>query len=155
MLSEFGVIILFIIGGLLFIGITFSISKIWRPNRPNEEKLTTYESGEEPLGNANIQFNVRFYIVALIFLLFDIELVFLFPWSVVFGQKKLIDETHGLWGWFTLIEMGIFILLLALGLAYVWKRGFLEWVRPEQKTPTFESKIPDNIYQKVNQKYAK
>ena len=155
MLSNFGIIILFVIGAILFVAVTFGISKLWRPNNPTEEKITTYESGEEPLGNANIQFNVRFYIVALIFILFDVELVFLFPWSVVFGQKKLLDETHGWWGWFTLIEMAIFIFLLVIGLAYAWRRGYLDWVRPEQKELTFESNIPTSAYTKVNKKYAK
>ena len=154
MLSSFGIVLLFIITALLFVTATFGISRWLRPNNPNEEKLTTYESGEEPVGNANIQFNVRFYVVALIFILFDVELVFLFPWATVFGNAELIKETKGLWGWFSLAEMMIFVGILALGLAYVWAKGYLDWVKPEQKTANFISKIPMELYKKVNEKYS-
>src|SRR5215510_10849603 len=104
-LSAFGEILLFIIGGIVFILVTLLVSRIVRPNRPNPEKLSTYESGEEPITAAWTQFNIRFYIVALIFLLFEVEIVFLFPWATVFANKKLIQETNGAWGWFSLIEM--------------------------------------------------
>src|SRR5215510_6574695 len=109
-ISEFGEVLLFLIGGSLFILITFLVSKLVRPNRPNAQKLSTYESGEEPISTAWTQFNIRFYIVALIFILFEVELVFLFPWATIFSRKELIEETNGLWGWFSFAEMLIFIL---------------------------------------------
>ena len=130
------------------------LAKLIRPNRPNVEKLSTYESGEEPEGTANIRFNVRFYVVALIFILFDVELVFLFPWATIFADKQLIAETNGLWGWFTFAEMLVFVAILALGLAYAWIKGHLDWVRPQVKTTPFENKIPMDLYDKVNQKYS-
>jgi NADH-quinone oxidoreductase subunit A len=151
--SEFGGILLFIIGGILFVLLAMTVARLLRPNRPNEEKLTSYECGEEAVGSAWGPFNVRFYIIALIFILFDIELVFLFPWAVVFGQKTLIASTNGLWGWFALAEMGIFIVVLAIGLAYAWAKGYLDWIRPDIKSPVFESKVPSQLYQQVNEKY--
>ena len=119
-----------------------------RPVRPTPEKQTTYESGEEPSGTAWGQFNVRFYIVALIFLLFEAELVFLFPWATVFGKEELIQQTNGLWGKFSMIETFIFIGILLVGLAYVWAKGMLEWVRPKPKTSSYQSKIPESAYDK-------
>nr|WKN39835.1 NADH-quinone oxidoreductase subunit A [Tunicatimonas sp. TK19036] len=152
-LSGFGEILLFIIGGALFVLITLLVARFIRPDRPNEEKLTTYESGEDPLGTAWGQFNPRFYIIALIFILFDVEIVFLFPWATVFGQKALIEQTGGVWGWFALVEMTIFILILALGLAYAWAKGFLDWVKPHVKVPHYNSPVPPEMYQQINQKY--
>ena len=116
-LSEFGEILLFIIGSLLFMVVTILVASLIRPSRPNPQKLTTYESGEEPVSNAWTQFNVRFYVVALIFLLFEVEIVFLFPWATIFAKKELIQQTNGAWGWFSLLEMLLFIGILALGLA--------------------------------------
>jgi NADH-quinone oxidoreductase subunit A len=88
MLTDFGYILLFVIAALILLGVMLTIAKFLRPHNPNEEKLTTYESGEEPLGNANIQFNVRFYVVALIFVLFEVELLFLFPGRSFSGIKS-------------------------------------------------------------------
>jgi NADH-quinone oxidoreductase subunit A len=101
-----------------------------------------------------VQFNAKFYVVALIFILFDVELVFLFPWATVFGNATLIEQTNGLWGWFTLAEMFIFVGILALGLAYVWAKGYLDWVKPDLRTPKFKSKVPIEMYEQVNKKYA-
>lgn len=155
MLSDFGTIFLFIIAAIALIIGMLALAKIIRPSRPNEEKLTTYESGEDPIGNANIQFNVRFYVVAIVFLLFEVELIFLFPWATVFGQANLITQTDGLWGWFSLIEMLIFVGILALGLAYAWSKGYLDWVRPQPKIPQITTKVPTHLYQNVNDKYSK
>jgi len=154
MVSDFGYILLFLLTALAFLALTLGTARLLRPHRPNEEKLTTYESGEDPEGNANVQFNIRYYVVALVFLLFDVELVFLFPWATVFGNARLIRETDGLWGWFSLVEMGIFLLILALGLAYAWVKGHLDWVKPQAQVPNFESKVPTDVYGKINEKYA-
>jgi NADH-quinone oxidoreductase subunit A len=154
MISEFGQVLLMIIGGLLFLVMTMLVAKIIRPKRPNPEKLSTYECGEEPVGDAWGQFNVRFYIIALVFVLFDVELVFVFPWATVFGDKNFIEESNGAWGWFSLIEMFVFLGILILGLAYVWVKGYLNWVKPEQKLPDFKSPVPKHLYDQVNQKYT-
>jgi NADH-quinone oxidoreductase subunit A len=152
-ISEFGQILLFIIGGALFIIITLFVSKLIRPDRPGAEKLTAYESGEEPVGAAWTQFNIRFYIVALIFILFEIEIIFLFPWATVFAKKEYIAETNGAWGWFAVIEAVIFIFVLALGLAYAWAKGHLDWIKPKPESSPFESPVPREYYQKINQQY--
>lgn len=95
-----------------------------RPSRFSEEKLTTYECGENPEGSAWIQFNIRFYVFALIFVVFDVEAVFLLPWAVVFKSLGLLAFAEGL----------VFIAILAVALVYVWRKGDLEWVRAEDRT---------------------
>lgn len=97
-----------------------------RPHRPYPEKLTSYECGEEPIGNAWIRFNVRFYVIALIFLIFEVEIVFLFPWALVYRELGL----------FAFIEMAVFLLILLVGLAYVWVKGDLDWDKPRPEIPT-------------------
>lgn len=145
-ISGFGVVLLFILGGVGFVMVTLLVGKLLRPVRPNEEKQTTYESGEDPVKSAWGIFNVRFYVIALIFLLFETELVFLFPWATVFADEQLMEETDGLWGKFALIETFIFIGILALGLAYVWANGMLDWAMPKPDASTYQSKIPDSAY---------
>lgn len=152
-ISGFGIVVLFMLGGLIFILVTLAVGRLLRPNRPNAEKLTTYESGEDPESNAWGFFNVRYYVVALVFLLFEVELVFLFPWAVVFGDAEKIAETNGLWGWFSLTETFIFVGLLAVGLVYVWANGMLDWVKPNVKTKDIESSVPPALYQDLNKKY--
>ena len=154
-LSDFGEVLLFLVAGIIFIVVTQLVSKILRPVRPNPEKLSSYESGEEAIGSAWVQFNIQFYIIALIFLLFEVEIVFLFPWSTVFANKGMIEGTKGVWGWFSLIEMLIFIAILALGLAYAWVNGYLDWVKPNPKPTPFVSPVPKDMYDKVNEKYKK
>ena len=154
-LSGFGQVLLYIIGGIIFILISLFASRLLRPDRPNPQKLSTYESGEEPVTAAWTQFNIRFYIVALIFLLFEVEILFLFPWVTVFSDKTLLQETNGLWGWFSVIEVVIFIFILALGLAYAWVNGHLEWVKPEPDPTHIKSPVPAALYLKINEQYAK
>jgi len=153
-LSEFGEILLYIIGGVAFVTITFLASRLLRPHRPNPEKLAVYESGEEPISSPWTQFNVRFYIVALIFLLFEVEIVFLFPWATVFAKKDLIVQTNGQWGWFSLLEMVLFILILALGLAYAWVNGYLDWIKPDPRPTKVDSPVPPSLYDKLNSHYS-
>ena len=81
------------------------------------------DCGEEPEGSAWLQFNIRFYVIALIFLIFDVEVIFLFPWAVVYKEMGLL----------AFIEMGIFLFILIIGLAYVWKKGDLDWVKTRAK----------------------
>lgn len=155
MLSDFSIILLFILAAFAFITVVLFVARLLRPNRPNVEKNSTYESGEEPVGNANVQFNIRFYVVALVFVLFDVELVFLFPWATVFGQQRLINATGGLWGRFALTEATLFVVILAIGLAYVWAKGYLDWVKPQPKLPTMETKVPRHLYDQVNERYKR
>ena len=148
-LSEFGKIFIFLIMGVLFVLFTFYLGKLVALKKPNPEKLTSYECGEEPTGNSWIQFNSRFYVIALVFLLFDVELAFIFPWSTVFSQQELINADPN-WGWLSLIEMFIFIGILLIGLVYVWKKGDLNWIRPEQNLPVSPSMMPLSAYDGLN-----
>ena len=141
-----GEVLLFIIGGLLFVSIALLVSRIIRPSRPNPEKLTSYESGEEPIGTPWIQYNVRFYVIALIFILFEVEVVFLFPWATIFSDKRL--------GWYPFVEMLIFVGLLALGLAYAWKNGHLDWIKGKPVVTDFKSPVPKELYKKINEQYS-
>ncbi|MEY3450383.1 MAG: hypothetical protein RL711_208 [Bacteroidota bacterium] len=151
--SDYGMVLLFIVVAVLFVAITLFMGGLLRPSKPNDEKLATYECGEESIGTTWVRFNVRFYIVALIFVLFDVELVFLFPWATVFGREDLIKATNGVWGWFALVEMFIFIGMLALGLAYAWVMGHLNWVKPSPEISDFKSPVPPALYAKVNERY--
>jgi NADH-quinone oxidoreductase subunit A len=110
------VAIFFMLGLALPIG-ALTFGRFLRPHKPNREKVTTYESGIEPTGSSWVRFNVKFYIYALLFVVFDVETVFLYPWAVAYDQLGL----------FALIEMAIFIILLVIGLVYAWKKKVLEW----------------------------
>jgi NADH-quinone oxidoreductase subunit A len=133
MLSEFGVVLLFFITGFVFVAVGLIASAIIRPHKPSLIKLLTYECGEDPIGQSWIRFNVRFYIVALVFLLFDVEIVFLLPWAVIIDNFKSI----GL-GWFAFFEMFVFVLILVFGLVYVWAKGDLDWERPQPIIPNLD-----------------
>ena len=112
---------------IAIVGLLGVILVLWwfvRPSRFSEEKNTTYECGENPEGPAWIQFNIRFYVFALIFIVFDVEAVFLLPWAVVFKQLGPLAFVEGL----------VFIFILAVALAYVWRKGDLEWVRAEDRS---------------------
>ena len=150
-LSGPGTVLLFFGGAVIFIILVMITAFLIRPSRPNREKLSVYECGEEPSGSAWGRFNIRFYVIALIFILFDVELVFLFPWAIVFANKSLIEATSGKWGWFALTEMFIFIGIISLGLAYAWKKGFLEWDKPKESL--LKPAAPGDKYRKINLKY--
>lgn len=115
--AFFLIAILFVFGALLF-------GRLIRPNRMYSKKLETYECGEAPVGQAWFNFNPRFYIVALIYIIFDIEIAFIYPVATVFKQWV----AQGM-GWFALVEIIMFIGILLIGLAYVWMKGDLEWIR--------------------------
>ncbi len=150
-LSAYGYILLIGIVGILLVAGTILLSKVVSPRKPNPIKLSTYECGEETVGSSWTQFNPRFYIIALIFLLFDVELIFVFPWATVFGNREFIAADPR-WGWLTLVEMAIFIGILILGLVYVWKRGLLNWVRTTHITPQVNVSIPTSVYDALNNK---
>ena len=103
---------------VLLVGLLLGISWLIRPNRPQAGKYLTYESGSDALGSNWTQSQVRYYIFALLFVMFDVEAVFIFPWAT-----RL--ETYGTFG---LIEMFVFIFILLLGLVYAWRKGVLRWV---------------------------
>lgn len=132
MLSDFGIILLFLITGFVFVALGLITAAIIRPHKPNPVKQSTYECGEELIsGSPWIKFNIRFYVIALIFLLFDVEIVFLLPWAVVYQQL----------GWFAFVEMSVFVLILLAGLAYVWAKGDIEWEKPKPYIPSLKDLV--------------
>jgi NADH:ubiquinone oxidoreductase subunit 3 (subunit A) len=122
-LAAHGVILAFLVVVIGFVVTNLVLWRILRPARFSEEKLTTYECGENPQGSAWIQFNIRFYVFALIFVIFDVEAVFLLPWAVVFREIGFLAWLEGM----------VFIGILLVALAYVWRKGDLEWVRAEDR----------------------
>ena len=130
MLTDFGRVLVFFIIGAIFVAGGLVTSWIIRPRRRYPNKLTSYECGEEPVGSSWVKFNIRFYVVALIFLVFDVEVVFLFPWAVVY--QKL--------GLFAFLEMLVFLAILLVGYAYVWVKGDLDWDKPEPNIPVVSRK---------------
>ena len=123
MYRDFGTVFFAVMLGIVMVAIPLVISWLVAPSNKTKDKLDTYECGEEAEGSAWLQFNIRFYIIALIFLISDVEVVFLFPWAVVFKEMGLL----------ALIEMGIFLLILIAGLAYVWVKSDLDWVKRKVK----------------------
>jgi NADH-quinone oxidoreductase subunit A len=114
---------IFIIMGIsaLFAITNVYFSSLFGPSRPNKEKLSTYESGVEPIGTAREKFSVKYYMVAVLFILFDIEIVFLYPWAVAylnFSRPELL---------YSLVSVSVFILILFVGYIYVIKKGALKW----------------------------
>ena len=115
--------ILIILGiGVVFSGTFIFLSSLIGPKKPTKEKLEPYECGMPPVGDSHQRFSVKFFLVAILFILFDIEAVFLYPWAVLFKDFKESGQ-----GIFIFWEMVAFLLILTLGLFYVWKRKALEW----------------------------
>jgi len=121
--AFFLVAIGFIVGSML-------AGALLRPNNMYPEKLETYECGEAPVGPAWFNFNPRFYIIALIYIVFDVEIAFVYPVATVF--KRWVDQGTGL---FALVEIFLFVAILMLGLVYVWVKGDLEWIRSIKGNP--------------------
>jgi|SRR5690554_66308 len=115
--NNYVVVAIFIAIGILLPIVALTVGKLLRPNKPLESKRTTYESGNEPTGESHVRFNIRYYLFALMFVIFSVETVFLYPWAVAYDVLGL----------FALIEMLIFIVLLLVGLIYAWKKKVLSW----------------------------
>ena len=124
MLFDFANVLVFTVLGLGFVGVNLLIVKLLRPSNPQERKLSTYECGEPATGSAWVNFNIRFYLVALIFIIFEVEIAFIFPVAAVFRQW--IENGQGL---FAFVEILVFVGILFLGLIYAWAKGDLEWVK--------------------------
>jgi NADH-quinone oxidoreductase subunit A len=151
-------LLVFVGTGVGFLFVNLLVGKLIRPNKPGGEKGTVYECGEPPVGSSWIQFDLRFYVVALLFVIFDVEMAFFFPWATVFGgANRLTDdrvsieeraaiqqsmtgqavevgtspdaEAANTLAWLAFIDILIFFGVLLVGFAYLWKRGDLEWIR--------------------------
>jgi NADH-quinone oxidoreductase subunit A len=120
--SAYAYVALFTIVGVGFVVVTMLLSWLFRPFRPTRAKLSPYECGAPVKGDAWIQFRVGFYIWGLIFLIFDVEAVFVYPWAQIL--RELAQNGMGM---FAFVEMFIFFLILIVGLAYAWRKGVLKW----------------------------
>ena len=121
---DYANVLVFAILAMLFVGGALLVGRLFRPNRPGLEKSRTYECGEIPTGSAWINMNPRFYLIALIFLIFDVEIAFIFPVATVY--RRFLESGSGL---LVLSEILVFVLILFAGLIFVWGRGDLEWLK--------------------------
>jgi NADH-quinone oxidoreductase subunit A len=147
-----GTLLVFTVIAIGFVAVNLTLGQLFRPQRPGAEKSTVYECGEPAIGSARVQFDLRFYVVALLFVIFDVEVAFFFPWAVVFGTANrladpalveseralLADAAAGLpadpavassLAWLAFVDILIFFGVLLVGFAYLWRRGDLDWVR--------------------------
>lgn len=115
--NNYVLVAIFIALGIMLPIVALTLGRFLRPHKPTAEKQTTYESGNVPVGESQVRFNIRYYLFALMFVIFDVETVFLYPWAVAYDFLGL----------FALIEMLIFVALLIVGLLYAWKKKVLQW----------------------------
>ncbi len=119
---DYANVLMFLVFGAIFVVLNVSVlSRILRPKLKEAIKETTYECGEPPIGSSWVRFDMRFYTFALVFLIFDVEVAFLYPWALIFKTYKAVP--------FIFIEVAIFLLILLVGLIYVWIKGDLDWVK--------------------------
>ncbi len=124
MLFDFSNVLVFMVLGAAFVGVNLLIGRFLRPSNPQARKLSTYECGEPATGSAWVNFNIRFYLIALIFIIFEVELAFIFPVATVFRQW--IESGQGL---FAFTAIFVFVGIVFLGLIYDWAKGDLEWIK--------------------------
>ncbi len=122
--EQYGTFAIVVVAGCLLYAVIMIVSRVMRPSVPSPQKLTTYECGVEALGTGWSQTNIRYYVFAFLFVIFDVEAVFLFPWAVVVGG---LDAATSVSPVFALVAMFLFIGTLLEGLAYAWKKGVLTW----------------------------
>jgi NADH-quinone oxidoreductase subunit A len=115
---EYGMMLMFLVVAILFVGAALLANRLIMPFRPNKIKNETYECGIRPFGDASIRYNIRFYIFALMYVVFAVESAFLFPWAMVY---RLVS------GYMPLVEALVFLFILTLALAYAWNKGALKW----------------------------
>ena len=121
MIEQYLPVFIVIIVAAIFAGATVLSSKIFGPQRPNKDKLSTYESGMKPVGTTNERISIKYYLIAMLFIIFDLEVIFVYPWAVEF--KKMFGQL----GISVFISMLIFLVVLELGYLYVYKKGGFKW----------------------------
>jgi NADH-quinone oxidoreductase subunit A len=131
-------ITLFVLVGAAFVLLNLSVGSLARPKIPNPEKLAVYECGEPTIGSSWVQFDLRFYIVALVYLVFDVEIALFYPWAVAYGSAAALAEKLGIsvfeFRAAALVDMLFFFGVLVVGFAYLWRFGYLDWVRSAATT---------------------
>ena len=129
---------LFLAFGAVFVLANMVLGWFARPSIPNPEKLTVYECGEPVIGSSWVQFDLRFYIVALVYLIFDVEVALFYPWAVAYGNAHVLGEQIGMTAsqvrGVAIVDMLFFFGVLLVGFAYLWRFGYLDWVRSAATT---------------------
>lgn len=136
--AHFTAVLVFIVAAIAFIAVSLLLPRLFRPINPYAEKLSSYECGERPIGSPWIRFNIRFYIIAILFIIFDVEVLFIIPWAVQY--RSLLGEI----GLLVFFEMFVFLLVLGVGLAYCWAKGHLEWVLQDKAVPKSAQTTPQS-----------
>ncbi len=122
--EQYGTLAVVLLVGCALYAVIMLLSRLMRPSVPSPLKLTTYECGVEAVGSGWSQMNIRYYVFAFLFVIFDVEAIFLFPWAVIVGQ---LDATTTPSALFAVVAMFLFVGTLLEGLAYAWKKGVLRW----------------------------
>jgi NADH-quinone oxidoreductase subunit A len=156
-MSELGYVLIFFIVGLLFCSIGVFVSHLShllsvKNKKTSDAKHSVYECGEETSGNAWVQFNMHFYTMGLIFIIFDVEILLLFPWSISLDKFSLLEYSQQ-WTLLAYTEGILFIFILGLGLVYIWHKDDINWLKPQPKVLNIETGIPAAEYDKFNEKY--
>jgi NADH-quinone oxidoreductase subunit A len=143
-------ITLFVVFGVAFVFLNLAVGALARPKKPNPEKLSVYECGEPAVGIGWVQFDLRFYIVGLVFLVFDVEVALLYPWAVTYGNaanERTAEATFAL-RQSALVDMLFFFGVLLVGFAYLWRFGYLDWVRmvseKKEQPPVTPEAVPED-----------
>ena len=123
MLENYFPVLVFAVVGFLFGCVPLLLGRILAPHRPDSEKISAYECGFEPFEDARMQFDVRYYLIAIIFILFDLEIAFLFPWATIFKEIAGTEAVK----MFGFVEMLVFLAVLVVGYVYAWAKGALDW----------------------------
>lgn len=147
-LSGLHSVLIFTGAGAVFILVTLVFSKLISPSRPNPEKNEVYESGEEPVGTYWPAISNGYFILALLFILFEIEVILLFPLAVVFGKSTDLAYSIVLWS-----AISGFLLILIVGLAYAWVKGHLDWMKPKPEKNSFSGAVPEERYKAFNNRF--
>lgn len=124
MLLQFSNVIVFLVIAVGFVFVTLTLGKLLRPDNPTPEKKSVYECGEAPIGSGFSQFNLRFYLIAFVFVIFDVEIAVMYPVTVMF--RELLESG---WGVLAFAEIAIFVIILLVGFIYAWSEGGLDWVK--------------------------
>lgn len=152
-------LLVFSAGALLFLLVGLWLNHLLSHKQPTDEKLRLYECGEEGSGVLPATFHVRYYVIALAFLLFEVEIIFLIPWAVSLTKTPFAASHAGasagdIWSWFSFAEMSIFMAMIGLGWAFLWRRGHLQWVPKTTTSVRDSSSVLAARYAAVNKRYA-
>ena len=148
--ADYTLLILFTLGGLAFACTGIYGLKMLRPQSLGKSKHIPYECGEDPIGSASTLFSVKYYLIALLFVLFEAELLFMLPWAKI---MQSIQVQHPAWTWIVFGEISLFILVLCLGMAYAWKKSQSHLFHTSTSIQDLPTKVPEYLYQAVNETY--